>query len=204
MAADPLVLAFDTAAAHCAAALLRGDAVIAQRREPMARGQAERLFPVLAEMLEGAGLDWGSFDAIGVGTGPGTFSGVRIAVAAARGLALARGVPAIGVSALDAAAHRRGPCAAVAQAGRGWLGLRRPGEAPVLVAEDGAEAAAEGLPLVGWAPGAEAPAEPLAVIVARLASARLAEGPPFERPAPLYLRPPDAAPAREAPPVVVS
>ena len=196
----PLILSFDTAAAHCAAALVRGGTVIAQAREPMARGQAERLFPMIAEMLEGAGLGWEDPDAIGVGTGPGTFTGVRIAVAAARGLALARGIPAIGVTALEAAAEGAGPCAAVASSGRGWLGLQRPGEAPVLVAEDEAEAAAGGLPLVGWVPGARRPPEPLAVVVARLAASRL--GTPRPRPAPLYLRPPDAAPAREAAPPV--
>ena len=89
----PLILSFDTAAAHCAAALVRGGTVIAQAHEPMARGQAERLFPMIAEMLEGAGLGWGDPDAIGTGTGPGTFTGVRIAVAAARGLALAQRHP---------------------------------------------------------------------------------------------------------------
>ena len=88
----------------------------------------------------------------------------------------------------------------MAPSGRGWLGLQRPGEAPVLVAEGEAEAAAGSLPLVGWVPGARTPPEPLAVVVARLAASRL--GTPRPRPAPLYLRPPDAAPAREAAPPV--
>lgn len=54
---DPVVLGFDTSAAHCAAALLRGDAVLAAVHEDMAKGQAERLMPMLEEMLAGAGLD---------------------------------------------------------------------------------------------------------------------------------------------------
>jgi hypothetical protein len=48
---DSLVLAFDTSAAHCAAALLSGDRLLAERYEPMEKGQAERLMPMLAEML---------------------------------------------------------------------------------------------------------------------------------------------------------
>ena len=82
---DPVVLGFDTSAAHCAAALLRGDAVLAAVHEDMTKGQAERLMPMLEEMLAGAGLGWGDLDVIGVGTGPGNFTGIRVAVAAARG-----------------------------------------------------------------------------------------------------------------------
>ena len=99
-----LVLAFDTSAAHCAAALLSGDQVLAQRHEPMEKGQAERLMPMLAEMLAEAGVGFGDLARIGVGTGPGNFTGVRISVAAARGLALGLGIPAVGISALQAQA----------------------------------------------------------------------------------------------------
>ena len=172
---------------------MRGDAVLAQRAEPMARGQAERLMPMMAEMLAEAGLSWADIDAIGVGTGPGNFTGIRIAVAAARGLALARGVPAIGITALDAAAEGAPPCLAVASAGRGHLGVQRPGEAPHLIEEAALGEAAGDLPAVGWVPGAAPPAHPVAVAIARLAAARL--GAPQPRPAPLYLRPPDAVPA---------
>ena len=57
---DPVVLGFDTSAAHCAAALLRGDAVLAAVHEDMTKGQAERLMPMLEEMLAGAGLAAGA------------------------------------------------------------------------------------------------------------------------------------------------
>ena len=194
----PLVLAFDTAQAHCAAALLRGPEIVAQAVEPMARGQAERLMPMIAEMLERAGLAWGDPDAIGVGTGPGTFTGVRIAVATARGLALARGIPAIGVTALEAAASGAPGAVAVAPAGPSWFGVQRPGEAPHLLAE--AELPAEDL--VGWAPGAAVPDDPLAVAIGRIAAARLTAPQPL--PAPLYLRPPDAAPPRRAAPPIAA
>ena len=96
---DPVVLGFDTSAAHCAAALLRGDAILAHRHEEMGKGQAERLFPLLEDLLSEAGLTWRDLHVIGVGIGPGNFTGIRIAVAAARGLALSLGIPAIGISA---------------------------------------------------------------------------------------------------------
>ncbi|WP_420351498.1 tRNA (adenosine(37)-N6)-threonylcarbamoyltransferase complex dimerization subunit type 1 TsaB [Paenirhodobacter sp.] len=98
-------MGFDTSAAHCAAALLRGGAVIAERCEEMTKGQAERLMPMLEEMLAGAGVRWADLGVIGVGIGPGNFTGVRISVAAARGLALSLGIPAIGVSRLEALAE---------------------------------------------------------------------------------------------------
>lgn len=108
------VLGFDTSAAHCAAAVICGDRVLAQRVEPMTRGQAERLFPLLEELLAEAGLSWPDLDAIGVGVGPGNFTGIRISVAAARGLALSLGIPAVGVSATEAAAcDALRPCRAV-------------------------------------------------------------------------------------------
>jgi len=111
---DLRVLAFDTSAAHCAAAVICGDRVLAQRVEPMAKGQAERLFPLLEETMAQAGLSWSDLDALGVGIGPGNFTGVRISVAAARGLALSLGIPAVGVSATEAAAcDAPRPCRAV-------------------------------------------------------------------------------------------
>lgn len=80
----------------------------------MAKGQAERLFPLLEEVLAEAGLSWSDIDAIGVGIGPGNFTGVRISVAAARGLSLSLGIPAVGVPATEAAAcDAARPCRAV-------------------------------------------------------------------------------------------
>ena len=93
----PLVLAFDTSAAHCAAALVRGDAVLARRDEAMDRGQAERLLPMLEEMLAEAGIGWAALGGIGVVHRPRQLHRrARSAVAAARGLALALGIPAVG------------------------------------------------------------------------------------------------------------
>ena len=101
MRPDPTILAFDTSAAHCAAALLSDDVIRAERHEALARGQAERLMPMLEEMLAEAGKQWADLDAVAVGVGPGNFTGIRISVAAARGLGLALRVPVIGVSSFE-------------------------------------------------------------------------------------------------------
>jgi len=73
---------------------VRGAATLAETTEPMVRGQAERLFPMIEDLLLSAGVTWPEIDTIGVGTGPGNFTGIRISVSAARGLALALGIPA--------------------------------------------------------------------------------------------------------------
>lgn len=209
MRSEPLVLGFDTSAAHCAAALVRGDTVLAARTEDMAKGQAERLMPLLEEVLAEAGLGWHDLDALGVGTGPGNFTGVRISVAAARGLALGLGIPAVGVSVFEALAQGAPRPVAVA------LDARRDeayaqffpatgAEAPTLTpAADLAQALA-GVPVIGLAlphSAPLAPSHPLAVAVALVAASRC--GTPQPRPAPLYLRGADAAPPSDPPPVIL-
>lgn len=192
---DPIALGFDTSAAHCAAALLRGDAVLAHVSEDMTKGQAERLFPLLEGLLADAGLAWRDLDVIGVGIGPGNFTGIRIAVAAARGLALSLDIPAVGVTATEAAAQGLPrPCRVV-------LPLRAdqvvwqdfgPGETRPQ------QAAAGSLPP---GPAPLSPLVPPAVAIAQIALARRTT--PGPRPAPLYLRPADAAPARDAAPLIL-
>ncbi|QBX33734.1 tRNA (adenosine(37)-N6)-threonylcarbamoyltransferase complex dimerization subunit type 1 TsaB [Paracoccus liaowanqingii] len=198
---DLIVLGFDTSAAHCAAALLQGGALVAARHEDMAKGQAERLMPMLEELLVEAGLGWRDLDVIGVGTGPGNFTGIRVGVAAARGLAVALRIPAIGVGAPEALAFGQvRPCRVVIPGRRGeviWQDFTA--DDPKAPAESRPQqAAADALP-----PG-PAPAAPVVGIaegVARLAALR--SDSPQPRPAPQYLRAADAAPAREAPPVIL-
>ena len=184
----------------------------------MAKGQAERLVPLLQEVLAEAGAVWRDLAGIGVGIGPGNFTGIRIAVATARGLSLSLGVPAIGVSTLEAAAEGLAqPVLAAVDARRDEVYLQGFGcapERPLLMGAE--EAAAFALDASGAQPvavtgsGAEllgvqsdAPALPLAEAIGRIAAARLAAGEATPRPAPLYLRSADAAPPADPPPVIL-
>lgn len=213
MKAEPLALAFDTSAAHCAAALMAGDVVLAERREDMGRGQAERLMPLLEEILAEAGKTWRDLTVIGVGVGPGNFTGIRISVSAARGLAMALNIPAVGVSALDALALDAGPAIAAIAAPRGALFWRPPGGDPVQTqleemdlppALNGANAIGHAAEQIAALTGgrALAPKHPLAQAIARLALRRLDSG-DLTPPAPLYARAADAAPSRDAPVVLL-
>ncbi|MEZ5887647.1 MAG: tRNA (adenosine(37)-N6)-threonylcarbamoyltransferase complex dimerization subunit type 1 TsaB [Paracoccaceae bacterium] len=217
MPPEALILAFDTSAAHCAAALVLGDRLLAERTEPMATGQAERLFPMLEAMLDGAGCRWADLTAIGVGIGPGNFTGVRLSVSAARGLSLSLDLPTVGVSSLEALAHgTEGPCVTSLDARQGRLYVQVIDPAhesppmrcdletlpripaappPVCIGHRAEEIAAR----VGGRP--QAPRLSLPVAIARIAGTRPAA--PGGRPAPLYLRPADAAPPRQAPPVIL-
>lgn len=98
------VLAIDTALAACSAAVLDTDdgGIVASQSLPMTRGHAEALMPLVARVLDRAQLDFSNLDRIAVTTGPGSFTGLRVGIAAARGIALAAGKPAIGLSTLAA------------------------------------------------------------------------------------------------------
>ncbi|NJM81342.1 MAG: tRNA (adenosine(37)-N6)-threonylcarbamoyltransferase complex dimerization subunit type 1 TsaB [Tabrizicola sp.] len=188
------LLAFDTSAAQCAAALLLADRVIL-REEPMAKGQAERLIPMLEEMLAEAGIGWDELRAIAVGTGPGNFTGVRISVAAARGLALGLGIPAVGVTRLEALAHGLPrPVRIVDDARRGEVYVQH------FTAEGAGQATI--VPLAGAAAD-DAPrsAYPIAHAIALIGAARAET--PQPRPAPFYLRGADASPPSDPPPVIL-
>jgi len=105
-----LTLAFDTATEECAIALGMVEPgtvrVIAERDFDAPRASLSRLLPTVAELLAAADVVPGDLDAIVVGRGPGSFTGVRIGVSSAKGLAHALGVPLHGVSTLDAIARR--------------------------------------------------------------------------------------------------
>ncbi len=168
----------------------------------MAKGQAERLLILCEEILAARGHRWQDLQAIGVGIGPGNFTGIRISVAAARGLALGLGVPAVGISAFDALRYGTpGPCACAVDARRGQVFLQVfDGDHPrdPLICDAGDLPLHDG-PLIGA--GGQPPAHPVAEAMAHLAATRYTQNPP--RPAPLYLRPADAAPARDAAPAIL-
>ncbi|MDA1088812.1 MAG: tRNA (adenosine(37)-N6)-threonylcarbamoyltransferase complex dimerization subunit type 1 TsaB [Proteobacteria bacterium] len=99
-----LVLGFDTAASACSAALSDDGKIIARRFEAMARGQAEHLMGMIADVMEEAGKAYQDLDLLAVTTGPGSFTGLRIGLAAARGLALAGDLACMGVTTLEVVA----------------------------------------------------------------------------------------------------
>lgn len=189
--------------------MLDGERVLASAREVMARGHQERLAPMAQQVMAEAGLAFDKIDRIAVTVGPGSFTGLRVGIAFAKGLALALDLPAVGIGTLEAlAAEADGLVFPAIDARRGQLYLQafedgRALMAPgVLTAEAAAARLAElsqGRPftLVGsgaalladFAPNAKTVAAEGADArhVARLAAAR--EPAPLK---PLYLRSPDA------------
>jgi tRNA threonylcarbamoyladenosine biosynthesis protein TsaB len=99
-----LILAIDTALDACAAGVLDTDAdrLIAQESQAMKRGHAEALMPLIARVMKASGIAFAGLDRIAVTTGPGSFTGLRVGLSAARGIALAAGKPVVGLTTLAA------------------------------------------------------------------------------------------------------
>ena len=99
-----LILAIDTALDACAAGILDTDAgkLIAQESLAMKRGHAEALMPLIARVIKEAAIAFAALDRIAVTTGPGSFTGLRVGLSAARGIALAANKPVVGVTTLTA------------------------------------------------------------------------------------------------------
>jgi tRNA threonylcarbamoyladenosine biosynthesis protein TsaB len=99
-----LILAIDTALDACAAGVLDTDAgkLIAQESEAMKRGHAEALMPLIARVMKASGIAFAALDRIAVTTGPGSFTGLRVGLSAARGIALAADKPVVGLTTLTA------------------------------------------------------------------------------------------------------
>ena len=105
---DENVIVFDTSDRYIGAALYRGKENILTKIEFMAKGQAEALMSFLNKLLAVSSLNWSDMSKIGVCTGPGNFTGIRISVSAARGLAFGLEIPAIGVTSFEATLYGRG------------------------------------------------------------------------------------------------
>lgn len=197
-----MILAFDTSSAACTAALFDGlGECIAQRHEIIGRGHSERLVPMLAEMLDGR-----EADRIIVGTGPGSFTGIRVGIAAANGLAIGWNAELYGMSSLAllaAGSASTGQIAAAVIGGHGELFVQQfdaaTGEATgdLLNARPADAAAATGAQLVvgsgarqlvearGW--GEARDSWPIAANALKLPCALRSL-----MPRPLYARAPDA------------
>ncbi|MBL0610103.1 MULTISPECIES: tRNA (adenosine(37)-N6)-threonylcarbamoyltransferase complex dimerization subunit type 1 TsaB [Aeromonas] len=98
------ILAVDTATEACSAALLVGDKVFS-RWEEAPRDHTRKILPMVQALLDEAGITLDKLDAIAFGRGPGSFTGVRIGIGVAQGLAFGAGVPLIGISTLAAMAQ---------------------------------------------------------------------------------------------------
>jgi tRNA threonylcarbamoyladenosine biosynthesis protein TsaB len=198
-----VLLAIDTATEACSVALIAADGSLrAAAHEIVGRGHAERLVPMIAELTAGQHVD-----RIAVGCGPGSFTGIRVGIAAARGLALGWGVPLTGVSSLALIAAGVDEDVAIAIAGgHGELFVQRfaahPLRAVTPLAALASAAAASAVPeRLVLGSGAEAlvaarghgearPAWPRAADVGRLPD-EFASLPPR----PIYGRAPDAKPS---------
>ena len=220
------VLAFDTCLGAVSVAArwqsARGQWLSCDRFEARETGHAERLMPMIAEVMQEAGLAFGDLQRIAVTIGPGTFTGVRGAVAAARGLALASGLPVVGATSLAVMAHRSsellGPrdgrlLAVAVDARRGAVYLQLFTDAPAHASQPQLLAPADVVPLVAGRPvtvvGSSAATIADAILAAGgMAEARLldlqphacslalmaADLAPISPVRPLYLRAPDVKP----------
>ena len=194
------ILAFDTATEVATCALLDGATVLGEGTT-----DARRLLVAVDELLRGAALEPASLQALVVGTGPGSFTSTRMGLAVARGLGLALGLPAAGVSTLDALASAREAAFPVIDARRGEVFV--PG--PLAVAPDDLELEPGTLCIGSGAlrfratlerAGAEVPpdGDPVHVPHARLHAALAADFGPAEKLLPVYVRAPDAKAAAPA------
>lgn len=195
------LLVLDAALSRCLAALVEEGCVLMERVHEGAHGQAAALPPLAEAVLQG------KVDAVGVGVGPGSFTGLRTAIALAQGIGLARGIPVIPVTtgeALVAMADPAFPAWAVTENRRGDLFLERPGMAPCVVAEaalprpsartwimgDGAPRAVARMLARGWPAGLGDARRIEAAALARVALRRMQGEMPALPLEPLYVEPP--------------
>lgn len=207
-----LILGINTVADACEAALVRDGVVIAGLSEPMNQGHDARLAPVVEQLMREGSTAFADLQRVAVIVGPGSFTGVRVGVAFARGLALSLDIPAVGVTSLEAIdglpsrgyvlgllpAKRRPPhrtwWGQLIDAGRGGAEPFEAGEAELTALAAGTDAVCGGLedlPHLGKRriPGGPS-ARAAALFAARMAASDL---PP---PRPIYVREPDATPMR--------
>ncbi|MEJ0063033.1 MAG: tRNA (adenosine(37)-N6)-threonylcarbamoyltransferase complex dimerization subunit type 1 TsaB [Alphaproteobacteria bacterium] len=212
-----LILSIDTSAAGCGVALVRDGKVVAERQEIMPRGQDARLIPLIEDVLREAGADFSALERIAVTRGPGSFTGIRIGLAAARGLGLALGIPVVGVDRFslyrDAIApdgdllvvvdskRRELFCRFFPQAGEaGEPFLATPEQ---LASYDRQAVAVTGDGAAGLGLARRLTLQQSEAVHAALTAAEADPGDPAWRALPLYLRPPDVScgpvpPAEEA------
>ncbi|WP_159587731.1 tRNA (adenosine(37)-N6)-threonylcarbamoyltransferase complex dimerization subunit type 1 TsaB [Chelativorans xinjiangense] len=212
------ILAIDTAATLCAACVYDSTARVEKGRAvlELGKGHAEHVMTIVGQALEHAGIPYEALGTVAVSVGPGSFTGVRVGVAAARGLALALKVPAIGVTTLEALAaearesfpHRpvlavignRPESLATARFDASGACIEGPTLATIETVTATARAgrpvlAGDAAGLIAEAAGGTLDMGPQRATADILFYARIAaRRPPGDKPKPLYLRAPDARP----------
>ncbi len=204
-----MLLAIDTTGPFCSVALAEGGEIQVQRIENPGRGHAERLMPMLEDLLEDASIGWRDVTQVACTTGPGSFTGLRVGLAAARGIALALDCPCCGVSVFDAFAfNQTGPLTVAMDARRDQIWLqnfnengRAAGDPLSVMCDDVMQHIPEGCTrLAGSAAETlaarregmtivdSAPSPPVSGVV----GAAIQRGFDDSKPEPLYLRAPDA------------
>jgi len=200
-----LVLGINTVGNACDAALLDDARVIASRSEPMEQGHDARLALLVAELMGEAGVGVGQIERIAVIIGPGSFAGVRVGVAFARGLALALETPAVGVTSLEALGAGEGRTLGVLAAKRRppevtwWAQVLENGvgsEPPEEADHDRLAVMARGASTIlgGEAAGLAVTFAAPTAINAALFARRFGPGDALPPPTPVYARAPDAKP----------
>ena len=195
---DQTVLAFDTSAAHCAAALLCNGAILGSTFETMQKGQAEALVPLIQTLLAETQTNLHKIGRIGVGLGPGNFTGIRISISLARGLGLSLGCPVIGVDSFEASIEGKTKETLIAipatrdqfytRSGANLQAAPEMSDAPTL--------ATSPIPVL-YRPKPDL----LVANIARIAARK--DGKTATPPAPLYVKPADAAPSRDPGPKIL-
>jgi len=220
------VLAIDTALAACAAAVLDTayGGILASESLPMIRGHAEALIPLVARVMQQSDMTFRDLDRIAVTTGPGSFTGLRVGLAAARGFGVATGLPVVGMSTLSVyaaphltadsqtpvvaaidARHQHVYLQVFGPAGQTVIAprlaplreaIRAASEAPSCLVGSAARAVADGLAkFAPVPPSVDARGAPDIAWVAQIGAVTPE---PKSPPAPLYLRAPDAQPQNAA------
>jgi tRNA threonylcarbamoyladenosine biosynthesis protein TsaB len=217
------LLAFDAASTACSAAVLIENCIVAERFDSMERGQAQVLMPMIADVMAQANIDVSALDALTVTVGPGAFTGMRIGLAAAHGLALVTPLSCIGLTTFEAVAYPAlselrpdESLVAVIESKRAELflqvfdgalkplsealvelveaALSRLPAGPLLLAGDGA---ARMQKVIGARARLSSSLSPRAAAFAPLAAHRIANGIAALPLRPFYMRPPDAKPMLE-------
>ncbi|MEM6386601.1 MAG: tRNA (adenosine(37)-N6)-threonylcarbamoyltransferase complex dimerization subunit type 1 TsaB [Pseudomonadota bacterium] len=222
----PLFLCFDTSGPHCAVAVFEDDVALVQDWAEMKRGQAEALPSMVEAAMASAGIDFRDLSAVGVGVGPGNFTGIRISVSYARGLALACEFKTISVTSFDFVKDTHGLASesalllsVEAPKDQSYVQLHRYGRPvaePRLIDPSSApeELNCINLKVRGFRAAeiaAQFNADAEAITpdnipyrLGKVTAWKFQNGTEDAAPVPLYVRPPDAAPPSDPPPVILS